>query len=256
MQVRPGDVVVSVNGVPVLGLPLSAVKPLLAGLVGTTARLSVLRPEGEAVFTLVRHEPSGQHSRVEKVSVQAQPQLVTLPQHKLVFWDHVHARQVVTAGPKQSMLPEGFLDVTVVDVENLPVCYEVGWSITSLGTGTATPYVEGSVQTCRLRTGSQASKLSAAINNTLRLPVVDTSPLRIRVKNDDVGMGGNIIGEIKFPMQQIANDGFRQKGRFRITVVGLHNERVPTLQHLEEGDEVTGLKNRPSTVFLEVESSK
>jgi len=148
--------------------------------------------------------------------------------------------------------PQGFLDVTVVDVENLPVCYEVGWSITSLGTSTATPYVEASVKTCRLRTGSQTGKLSAAINNTLRLPVVDTSPLCIRVKNDDVSMGGNIIGEIKFPMQQIANNGFQQTGRFRITVVCHVGQRIPTLQHLEEGDEVTGLKNRPSTVHLEL----
>jgi len=245
-QVRTGDVIAAVNGVNVLGLPLSAVRPLLAGPVGTPARLSVLRPEGEAVLSLVRHEPPVQPA------VQG-GQLVTVPLHKLVVWDHGHAQQVATATSRNSMqTPQGFLDVTVVDVENLPVCYEVGWSITSLGTGTATPYVEASVKTCRLRTGSQTGKLSAAINNTLRLPVVDTSPLCIRVKNDDVGMGGNIIGEIKFPMQQIANDGFQQKGRFRITVVCHLGERIPTLQHLEEGDEVTGLKNRPSTVHLEL----
>lgn len=180
-------------------------------------------------------------------------QMLKVPMHKLVMWDYALGRQVAKPWPKHELgVPQGFLDVTVVDVENLPVCYDVGWSMTSLGTGTASPFVEASVATCRLITSSQASKLSAAVNQTLRLPIVDTSPLCVRVKNDDVGVGGNVIGEIKFPMQQIANDGFNQKGRFRITVVAHHGERVPTLAHLIEGHEVTGLKQRPSTVFLEL----
>ncbi len=44
-----------------------------------------------------------------------------------------------------------------------------------------------------------------------RLQVVDTSPLRIRVKNDDVSMGGDVIGQITFPIEQIAMPGFEQK---------------------------------------------
>jgi hypothetical protein len=44
-----------------------------------------------------------------------------------------------------------------------------------------------------------------------RLQIVDTSPLRIRVKNDDVSMGGDVIGQITFPMEQIAMSGFGQK---------------------------------------------
>jgi hypothetical protein len=43
-----------------------------------------------------------------------------------------------------------------------------------------------------------------------RLQVVDTSPLRISVKNDDVSMGGDVIGQITFPMEQIAVSGFEQ----------------------------------------------
>ena len=37
-----------------------------------------------------------------------------------------------------------------------------------------------------------------------------------------------------------------------MSVSGMRGERVPTLMHLEEGNEVTGLKKRPSTVQLEL----
>jgi hypothetical protein len=249
-QVRTGDVVAAVNGVNVLGLPLSAVKPLLAGPAGMTLRLSVLRREGEAVLSLVRHET--QEQIAGPISLQG-AQMVKVPLHKLIVWDHGLGRQVSTPWPRSELqLPDGFLDVTVIDVENLPVCYDIGWGISSFSTGTASPYVEGAVKSCRLRTSSQSSKLSAAINQTLRLPVIDTSPLCIRIKNDDVSVGGDVIGEVKFPMQQIATDGFQQKGRFRMTVAPDLAERVPTLYHLEEGDEVTGLKSRPATVQLEL----
>ena len=53
--VRGGDVLIAVNGINVLGLPLASVKPLLAGHAGVVLRVSVLRPEGEAVLELVRH---------------------------------------------------------------------------------------------------------------------------------------------------------------------------------------------------------
>jgi hypothetical protein len=37
-----------------------------------------------------------------------------------------------------------------------------------------------------------------------------------------------------------------------MSVSGTRGERVPTMLHLEEGNEVTGLKKRPSTVQLEL----
>ena len=258
--VRGGDVLIAVNGINVLGLPLASVKPLLAGHAGVVLRVSVLRPEGEAVLELVRHS-SGLTRAVEgaggagvaPLDLMHMPQMASVPLHKLVLWDTSRMRQVAMPWPKADLQqPDGFLDVTIVDVENLPVCYEIGWSLAAPGTATASPYVEVSVDTCKLRTSSQAGKLSAAVNQTLRLPVVDTSPLCIRVMNDDLSVGGNVIGELRFPMQQMATEGFRQKGRFRLTVAPSASARVPTLAHLDEGDEVTGLKHRPSTVHVEL----
>jgi hypothetical protein len=263
--VQIGDVMLAVDGLTVLGKLLSEVRPMLAGPVGKAIRVTLLRRDrGQMIVTLVRHEvnhTSMQHAFDADVMAKAEtqhdlvhlPQMVGVPQHKLITWDYGLARQVALSVNKDALeLPEGYLDVTVVNVENLPVCYDIGWSLTSIGTATATPFVEGAVATCRLRTSSQASKLSVAINQTLRLPIIDTSPLCICVKNDDLSVGGNVIGEVKFPMQQIANDGFRTQARFRITVAACVGERVPTLQHLEEGDEVTGLQGRPSSVQLEL----
>ncbi len=105
------------------------------------------------------------------------------PLHKLIVWDGKAGGQVMIAGPRDQQ-PLGFLDVTVLDVENLPPCYDVGWSLASLGTGTASPYVECSVGGCKLRTGAQSSKLSCAINQTLRLAIIDPNPLVLRIKNE------------------------------------------------------------------------
>ena len=91
--------------------------------------MPVLRPEGEANLSLVRHEPPGQQRIIAApVSLQS-VQPLKVPQHKLVIWDHGLGKQVSVPCTRTEMrLPDqgNWLDVTVVDVENLPVCYDVG----------------------------------------------------------------------------------------------------------------------------------
>eukprot|EP00960_Hanusia_phi_P055781 763059-Hanusia_phi.AAC.2 len=243
--IEAGDIILSVNGVDVQGQRLQSIKPLLKGPVGTTVQLAVLRRNFQQISTsLIRHP---------QLANAVEPP-TSAPDHKLITWDREHAGQKLKSVPLDEMgTADGCLDVTIVDLENLPVAYEVGWSLTGTFGGTlCNPYVECSVGNFKLKTSTICNKLSSSVNQTLRIPVTSTSPLIVCVKNKETTLigDGQIVGQLSFPMQQIARRGFHQSARFRLLVADEVNERIPTLRNLPKGESVTGLKDRPSTIQI------
>ncbi|EKX48366.1 hypothetical protein GUITHDRAFT_105974 [Guillardia theta CCMP2712] len=242
--IQTGDVILSVNGVDVQGQRLQSIKPLLKGPVGTTVQLVVLRRNFQQISTsLVRHP-----------QLPVASDTSSAPEHKLITWDREHASQKMKAVPFSEIgTADGCLDVTIVDLENLPVAYEVGWSLTGTFGGTlCNPYVECSVGNFKLQTSTICNKLSSGVNQTLRIPVTGIFPLIVCVKNKETTLigDGQIVGQLSFPMQQIARRGFHQSARFRLLVADEVNERIPTLRDLPKGESVTGLKGRPSTIQI------
>lgn len=247
-QVFIGDVILAVNDVDVANKPLAVAKPLLQGPPGASVRLRLFRVgTGETMVTLVRHLPSSS-------GLLGTPDPMAPPVHRLVRWDEKSKKQISEVCPMSKNTPKGHVDIVIIDVQNLPVSYEMGWSISSslLGSILSNPYVVAKQGGVTLQSSVQSNKLSAAYNQTLRLPVSALEDLVIQVRNNDAIEAGDLIGEVVFPIQQLARVGEVQTGRFRLSVAGESKTRIPVLQGMQVGEVVTGLKGRPSSVALEL----
>ena len=122
----------------VVGRPLFYVKPLLQGPPGSLVKLRVFRlGAGETTITLVRHLSNNTGGLL------GTPDPTAPPVHRLVRWDDRTNMQISEVCPLSKNTPRGYVDILIIDVQNLPVAYEMGWAVSStlLGSILCNPYV-------------------------------------------------------------------------------------------------------------------
>jgi len=131
-------VILGVDEMNVVGRPLFYVKPLLQGPPGSLVKLRVFRlGAGETTITLVRHLSNNTGGLLST------PDPTAPPVHRLVRWDHQSNAQISEVCPLSKNTPRGYVDILIIDVQNLPVAYEMGWAVSStlLGSILCNPYV-------------------------------------------------------------------------------------------------------------------
>jgi hypothetical protein len=251
-----------VEGVDVTTKPLKTVKEMLRGPSGSFVQIVVLREnEGMVVTTLVRSSgapgpPSGPVINSRPVSTKPvhKPETEIVPVHRLVTYDNVHdaQRTVVCDIQKVANTPEGFLDVYVIDFENLPIVSTGGGSLGEVlsPVSVCNPCIECSVRGARLYTATMSHKLSAAVNQTLRLEVNYESELTVQVMHV-AGPLSLVIGEVFIPMSDWSG-GRLPPSKYQIKACRDASKRPAALAHYAAGEPIWGQGGKPSSVSFGV----